>query len=307
MRRTIVRRCSNFPHGTQQDYLSANPQKAILRAAAESDVEGIIKIVDRCGSWLDAVTTSTAAHRLAKILRFRRSAGAQRQKSKAVQALRDPLLRNVDEFGPQAIANSMWALASLAAGHDPVLFRRLGEAASAQLGLFRGVHLSNLVWAHATLSRSDSPLMPLLSDEAAKRAEQRELSPQSIANIVWGHAILNAWHGKLFDRTGEAARDAAADFNAQDLSNTLWAFIALPTPCATQESLFLAMAIAAKGKVESLPPQDLTSIMWAFAEMRQRKYGVRELRLSPWRGVRRAVASVGAATCSPAWQKDFST
>lgn len=286
MRRAFVRLCQDGLRGARQDDRPSNPQKAILKAAADSDVEAIIKLLGSCGGWLDAVSTSTAAHRLAKILRFRRAAGAQRQKRRALEALRDPMMRNCNSFGPQAIANSMWALATLSQGHDPKLFRRLGEAASAQLGLFRGVHLSNLIWAHATLSRSDAPLVPLLSQEAAERAEQRELSPQSIANIVWSHAILNAWHGDLFDRAGEAARDAAADFNAQDLSNTLWAFMMLPTPSVAQDALFSAMATAAIAKVESLPPQDLTSIVWAFAEMMQRKHGVRELALQRTFGAR---------------------
>jgi len=120
-------------------------------------------------------------------------------------------------------------------------------------------------------------LLPQLSAELCQRGKAHELTPQSLANVLWSLAKLNAWNTTVVTELGGGAVVAAAadGFNARDLANTLWAFVEHGGFTAGNWPLFITMAVAATRRATAMPPQDLTNIVWAFAEVRplsERRY-----------------------------------
>ena len=171
------------------------------------------------------------------------------------------------EFGSQATANTVWALAVLSC-KDPVLLEPLSFRASEQVHEFSGRHLSNLAWSLAILSQNDGPLLVMLSFEVMQKA--KELSPQSLANILWSFAFLAMWDSETIRPSLDAVYLSAPAFNARDLSNTLWA-LSLYRGSEEFEGidwrrLLISLADVAKTQAPGLHPNDLTSIAWAFVD-----------------------------------------
>ena len=57
-----------------------------------------------------------------------------------------------------------------------------------------------------------------------------------------------------------------AEFNAQDLANTAWAFA---KACHEDALLFAALARASARRLDDFNPQDLVNTAWAFAKLGQ--------------------------------------
>lgn len=71
------------------------------------------EILELCGNFeceLDAINIATAIHRLAKL----HIPGMNAQASTADLLLRKAVVASSRDFGPQALANSAWSLATLA-------------------------------------------------------------------------------------------------------------------------------------------------------------------------------------------------
>eukprot|EP00933_Yihiella_yeosuensis_P025343 TRINITY_DN19687_c0_g1_i1.p1 TRINITY_DN19687_c0_g1~~TRINITY_DN19687_c0_g1_i1.p1 ORF type:complete len:370 (+),score=53.26 TRINITY_DN19687_c0_g1_i1:89-1198(+) len=257
-------------------------QDRILQASKGNDVEGILQAVrDHGETYIGPVCAATATHRLAKALRSRRQHLRGPLRERCLVELREPLLLSLHEFGTQAIANTFWALATLSS-EDEELLGKLSSAATVKITQFQGRHLSNVCWSLATLQHSDDELLKTLSEEIPVRARASEFTPQSLANILWSYATLSEWNAGVFEGHAEAVQHLAMSFNAQDLSNTLWALTSYPgTERQTDnahsssrifgsspggETLLVALAAAAKLQASGLRPQDLSSIAWAFAD-----------------------------------------
>eukprot|EP00927_Polykrikos_kofoidii_P028100 TRINITY_DN24592_c0_g2_i2.p1 TRINITY_DN24592_c0_g2~~TRINITY_DN24592_c0_g2_i2.p1 ORF type:complete len:297 (-),score=55.72 TRINITY_DN24592_c0_g2_i2:20-886(-) len=260
-------------------------QMMILEAAAQRDVQALLGVVRTRASELNAVSVSTAAHRLARLLKAeRRQHGPASRRS--VHELRAPLLSLADKLGPQGIANTLWALATLHC-EDDELFSRLSEVAAEQTQQCSALHLSNLAWALATLSKSESTLVAPLANEVPLRAAAGEFTPQGLSNILWSFVELRNWDARVFDSVGAASAVAASKFNAQDFSNTLWAFSMYPRHSSEHKPMLRSFAVAAASIAPRLKPQDLSNIVWAFAD-------VQSLCLDNLRRRKRAHAKVSA-------------
>ena len=59
--------------------------------------------------------------------------------------------------------------------------------------------------------------------EVTHSPPRSELTPQSLANVLWSFAFLAMWESKMMLAPLEAVQGYAEAFNARDLSNTLWA------------------------------------------------------------------------------------
>ena len=224
--------------------LSRSIQQSILAASARGDAEGILSLLQ---PEISPINVATAAHRLAKL----RPTGSLRERCRA--QLRLPVQANLRELEPQGTANIVWALAVLH-GDLP-----LGRAAE-QLSEFSGRHLSNVAWALAKVLCRERPLVLELSGQVAAKA--MELSPQSLANLLWSFAYLAMWEN--LDSLAESVAGSASALNPRDLSNTLWALSNGPEiDC---KELLTKLACATKDQASSLHPNDLTSIAWAFVE-----------------------------------------
>ncbi|CAL1126574.1 unnamed protein product [Cladocopium goreaui] len=235
-------------------------QRSILAAASARDAETILRILEQ--DRLSPVNVATAAHRLAKVAK-------KGLRERSVQQLQAPILATATEFGAQATANTIWALAKLGCQED-LLWSSLSHCASQQLREFSGRHLANVSWSLAALARSDAPLLLTLSYEVMLKAEASELTPQSLANVLWSFAFLAMWESKMMLAPLEAVHSYAEAFNPRDLSNTLWALSmykgSSDFEAVDWRTLLRALARSGSSKAQQLHPNDLTSIAWAFVD-----------------------------------------
>ena len=97
----------------------------------------------------------------------------------------------VDDFNPQALANTAWAFAKT--GHyDKSVFDALDRAATSRIGEFRAQALANTVWAFATIGHAAPELFTIIAAEAQGRLS--EFTSQNLANTAWYVPWPHRWH-----------------------------------------------------------------------------------------------------------------
>ncbi|CAJ1372100.1 unnamed protein product [Effrenium voratum] len=233
-------------------------QREILSAGKRGDAAGLVRAL-KCVE-LGAVSVCTALHRLARRAEWLGDRSFARAEGCA------PVLRVASELAPQGTANTLWALARLQLP-DQELWATIGAQATKQMPEFEGRHLSNLAWSLAVSSQDDEPLLQLVAHFVARKAEAKELSPQSLANILWSFAFVALWDSEALRAPLAAVRPCAGAFNGRDLSNTLWALcLYKATYPEDWNQLLRSLAKVALAHAASLSPNDLTSILWAFAD-----------------------------------------
>jgi len=72
------------------------------------------------------------------------------------------------DFGPQALANTAWALATMRYFYNPLL-HAIAAAARPRISAFKSQDLSNSAWAFAILQLQDVPLMQAISAASIPR------------------------------------------------------------------------------------------------------------------------------------------
>ena len=104
----------------------------------------------------------------------------------------------------------------------------------------------------------------VLAKEAARQAQDG--APRELANILWALAkfkLTEATMPEVFDALAQACAAKAPAFNAQDVSNTAWAWA---TAGATSNPAgWDALATHAPSKIESFDQRALSLTAWAFA------------------------------------------
>ena len=104
----------------------------------------------------------------------------------------------------------------------------------------------------------------VLAKEAARQAQDG--APRELANILWALAkfkLTEATMPEVFDALAQACALKAPAFNAQDVSNTAWAWA---TAGATSNPAgWDALAAHAPSKIESFDQRALSLTAWAFA------------------------------------------
>ena len=170
-------------------------------------------------SQFDARSTSTCVHSLTSIqLLYPLRQAKDRDLIRAINALTEALLSNVaqlGEFGNQAVANLLWALAKLvenglqldrgglANGAVTALLPQVVQVASHQAG-FIPQHIANLLWALAKLVENGllkldqgdlangavTALLLQVVQVAQLESHQARFTPQGVANLLWALAKL---------------------------------------------------------------------------------------------------------------------
>ena len=155
----------------------------------------------------------------------------------------------------------------LISSQEDMLWESLCIRASEQIREFSGRHLANVAWSLALMSRN-GPLLTGLSHEVLLKAESSELTPQSLANVLWSFACLALWDSADSCRVPlEAVHNYAEVFNGRDLSNTLWALSLYDTHDAVHwHRVLISLAQTATKRAGQLHPNDLTSVAWAFVD-----------------------------------------
>ncbi|RMZ54094.1 hypothetical protein APUTEX25_002671 [Auxenochlorella protothecoides] len=151
-----------------------------------------------------------------------------------IQALSPQVLRQLEEFSPQNLSNTVWALATLynfepvKELHKPMTvelcretYRRLTDAKLATT--YSRQHLSNTIWAIATLGYDPGrKVMETLGLAQSMRVES--CSGQEMANTVWGFAKLGAYCAPLMAKVATESTARIQEYTSQNLSNLAWSF-----------------------------------------------------------------------------------
>ncbi|KAJ1453804.1 hypothetical protein M885DRAFT_567043 [Pelagophyceae sp. CCMP2097] len=171
-------------------------------------------------------------------------------------------LKKAKDFTAQELSSTVWAYAT-AGCEAPLLFQKFANVATQKGVKFQASDLATISWAYATLGVS----APSLFEEIAELSTEvmQEFNADGFAHLVWSFATVGADAHDLFQAVaaGASAPEMMKTFSHQNLSNTVWAYA---TAGVEAPVLFEAVAREAKTRIETLQPQDVAEMAWAFAK-----------------------------------------
>jgi len=165
-----------------------------------------------------------------------------------------------DIFNSQAIANTVWAFATV--GHtNPHLFDSISQLALMKLDSFNSQEIANTVWAYATVHHPAPALFFAISQSPLPKLNT--FNSQELANTLWAFATLSHPAPEFFDAVSNLAVSKLNTFNSQELANTIWAYATVyhyyVNPHFTNGILYEAIQ-----KVESLESEQIVNILWSI-------------------------------------------
>ena len=113
---------------------------------------------------------------------------------------------SLDEFTPQALANILWAYATVRecspALFDTVANHILRNSINNQYFLksFKAQELSNIVWSYASTSNRQPILFSKVADHILSLDNLQSFNAQNCGNILWAYSTANMNHQELFER-----------------------------------------------------------------------------------------------------------
>lgn len=168
-------------------------------------------------------------------------------------------------FQTQNLVNAVWAFATLKFSHPTAQAQLSLEIQSRSLADFTPLHLSNCLWAFASLE--DPSLCDKFLVELTTNRNLRDFSPQSVANICWAYGTLSVageQTAELFQRVSEMD---LTRFLPTDLTMVLWASLqAQPVgPSPVARAVFVE--VTTRRDLAGFSAQDLTKLMHAFSSL----------------------------------------
>jgi len=127
----------------------------------------------------------------------------------------------LDEFDPQALANTLWSFAKSGV-KVPRFFDAVAIAALPQISKFNSQDLSITVWAFATAGITAPTLFDAVA--AAARARASQLEELDFANIAWAFATAGVAAPRLFEAIANESLTRLGEFSPQGVANMAWAF-----------------------------------------------------------------------------------
>ncbi|KAG1661642.1 hypothetical protein FOA52_007523 [Chlamydomonas sp. UWO 241] len=189
------------------------------------------------------------------------------------------------DFNPQALANTVWALATFGY-YDGAFVAKLLKEAKPQLRDFNPQALANTAWALATLGRYDGAFVAALLKAA--KLQLRDSKPQELAIMAWALAKVQHYDGAFMAALVKEAMPRLRDFTSQALTNTAWALAALDH---ANNAFMAALLQQAAGVVPSFEAQQLNQLFMCELWLKDQHSDV-------------AVPSQLAAACKEAWMEE---
>ena len=225
---------SNYSHSrpTTPGTVSSNQRNAIQISwnktiTSATCVADITDLMYLYGNQFNAVNIATSLHRLASQFRF-----DVRRYSEAIRIVLDRAREtNFEGFSPRELANVIWAMAKTEMPCKEEIFNHVSKK--------------------AICSFSDA-----------------DYTPQAIANLLWGMAKAGHPNEALFTHlSGIAVRTGLRGFNAQNLSNSLWALSTAQLPSAQLFNMIGDFIVAEHGNLRGFSPQNMANAVWAMAKV----------------------------------------
>lgn len=167
----------------------------------------------------------------------------------------------INQFAPQGLSNTAWALASLAVFHEPLLDAIAMQAMGLNL---KHQERSNTVWAFATLKFSHEPFMHAIAATSIRSIAN--CAPRHLANTAWAFAVLEFRHQPLMAAISATAMRKLNEMSPLSLASTAWAGAKLKF---LDQPLMTALASTAisRSEVHSFDDGVAGMALWALAQL----------------------------------------
>ena len=131
----------------------------------------------------------------------------------------------LDRFDPQALANVVWAYATVGTLHPMLLEKVANHIVSTNiLDRFDPQNIANTVWAYATVGDLHPTLFEKLSNHIIESNTLDRFDPQALANTLWAYASMGMANKQLFTMCALNAANLIDSFNSQELANLAWTY-----------------------------------------------------------------------------------
>jgi hypothetical protein len=212
-----------------------------------------------------ARSLANTLHSVAKLCASRRVDVADGAMKETLKGLESAVVRATPSMVPQALANTLWAYATLGRAPEPETWRALETTAAHVAPDMVPQALANTLWAYATLGRAPEPETWEALETAAVRVAPSMVA-QDLANTLWAYATLGrAPEPKTWRALETTAVRVAPSMVPQNLANTLWAYATLGR--APEPETWRALETAAVRVAPSMVPQALGNTLWAYATL----------------------------------------
>jgi very-short-patch-repair endonuclease len=216
----------------------------------------------------------------------------QRLPPAQLQQLLDALTEQLHEAVPQALANTLWAVATMGQQVPPAQLQQLVDAFTEQLHAATPLAVANMLWAVAKMEQRVPPehLQQLLD---ALTEQLHEATPQAVANTLWAcgcqFKVLPSQLLTALEQQPQQLQRLLAAATAQNLANmTLacaWLYFRQPflLNALLQQAAHLLQCEDSRG----LNCQDCANLCWSVVVLDLRQHAPKVLQL--------------AAACSKQW------
>jgi len=173
----------------------------------------------------------------------------------------------LDTFNSQAIANTVWAFASM--GHytpsSKLFLDALAKSAIKKLGQFNSQEMAITTWGYATLNHPSPKLFDAISYQAIQKLPT--FNSQGIANTVWAYATMGHLASELFFAVSQLVIERIEMFNSQAVITNTAANCGGGYPMGNLPPEFLnaASSMASFAKVDIFNSQAIANTVWAYA------------------------------------------
>ena len=153
------------------------------------------------------------------VLESRRDGVPRGVVERALQALEESALQNMDAFEPRQLASTLHAMAKFRyRPFNPRFLEALEQQTFAVAGTFNALNVANTLWAYATMGRQPGEgLMRVLEGRAEAMAGT--FHAQNVANTLWAYATMGREPGAGLMRVLEGRAGAlAGTFNTQEIA-----------------------------------------------------------------------------------------
>jgi hypothetical protein len=212
-----------------------------------------------------ARSLANTLHSVAKLCASRRVDVADGAMKETLKGLESAVVRATPSMVPQALANTLWAYATLGRAPEPETWRALETTAAHVAPDMVPQALANTLWAYATLGRAPEPETWEALETAAVRVAPSMVA-QDLANTLWAYATLGrAPEPKTWRALETTAVRVAPSMVPQNLANTLWAYAMLGR--APEPETWRALETAAVRVAPDMVPQALANTVWAYTSL----------------------------------------
>eukprot|EP00439_Symbiodinium_sp_Y106_P080154 s986_g18.t3 len=177
----------------------------------------------------------------------------------------EQISERLQEFSYVDLALTAWSMATMK-WDPPGMYDRISKLSLACIGEFQPQALANIMWATATLKKENDALIRHSAYVAVKHLDAgMDFRPYEYSTMVWSMVITQAREEALFSRVSGHVVRRVTEFGPQELTNTAWAFASLGFKT---QGLFEALGKECSAKLRYFNLQNLTNVAWSYSHLK---------------------------------------